>query len=32
MSERVIDNEIKLIPYYRNDTVSLPISLSLEKK
>ena len=24
MKERIIDNEIKLIPYYRNDEVSLP--------
>lgn len=24
MSERIIDNEITLIPYYRNDAVSLP--------
>ena len=24
MKERAIDNEIKLIPYYRNDEVSLP--------
>lgn len=24
MNERIIDNEIKLIPYYRNDEVSLP--------
>jgi len=24
MKERVIDNEIRLIPYYRNDEVSLP--------
>lgn len=24
MNERIIDDEIKLIPYYRNDTVSLP--------
>ena len=24
MTERIIDNEIKLIPYYRNDTASLP--------
>lgn len=24
MPERIIDNEIKLIPYYRNDAVSLP--------
>lgn len=24
MTERIIDNEIKLIPYYRNDAASLP--------
>lgn len=24
MTVRVVDNEIKLIPYYRNDAVSLP--------
>lgn len=24
MSERIVDNEIRLIPYYRNDEVSLP--------
>ena len=24
MTERIIDNEIRLIPYYRNDAVSLP--------
>ena len=24
MEERVIDHEIRLIPYYRNDAVSLP--------
>ena len=24
MKERIVDNEIKLIPYYRNDAVSLP--------
>ena len=24
MTERVIDNEIRLIPYYRNDAASLP--------
>ena len=24
MNERIVDNEIKLIPYYRNDEASLP--------
>lgn len=24
MTERIIDKEIKLVPYYRNDEVSLP--------
>ena len=24
MKDRIVDNEIKLIPYYRNDAVSLP--------
>ena len=24
MTERIIDNQIRLIPYYRNDAVSLP--------
>ncbi len=24
MTERIIDNQIKLIPYYRNDDASLP--------
>ena len=24
MQERIVDNEIRLIPYYRNDAVSLP--------
>ena len=24
MTERIIDNELRLIPYYRNDEASLP--------
>ena len=24
MNERIVDNEIRLIPYYRNDEASLP--------
>ena len=24
MNERIVDNEVKLIPYYRNDEASLP--------
>ena len=30
MTERIIDNQIRLIPYYRNDAVSLPWYQDLE--
>ena len=31
MTERIIDNELRLIPYYRNDEASLPL-LSVFRK
>lgn len=30
MKERIVDNEIKLVPYYRNDEISLPWYQDLE--
>ena len=30
MTERIIDNELRLIPYYRNDEASLPWYQDLE--